>query len=121
MRSFNGMTAVSFKIDGSGNNDSGRWVPAPKRTSQADFYSANTNIIDQSGRRYRLIDDNVNVPEQITYQGGNYVLAPHETIFVTYLFDALDPAARNLDVTFPEIIKDGNLDLSRLTMHVVLQ
>jgi hypothetical protein len=121
IRKYNGMTAITFKIDGSGNSDSDRWVPAPRRTAQADFYTANTNVIDQNGRRYRLIDDNVDLPEQIRYAGGNYVLAPHETVFVTYLFEALDPSARKLNVTFPEIIKDGNLDVSRVTMHVVLQ
>jgi hypothetical protein len=115
------MTAITIKVDGSNNDDPYRWIPAPTRTAQAGFYTANTNIIDQNGRRYRLVDDNVDVPEQVKYKGGNYVLAPYETIFVTYLFEALDPNARKLNITFPGIIKDGNMDASRVTMHVVLQ
>jgi hypothetical protein len=115
------MTAVTIKIDGSGNDTSDRWIPAPMRTSQASFYSANTNIVDQSGRRYRLVDDDVDVPEQVKYSGGNYVLAPHESVLVTYLFEPLTPDARKLSITFPGIIKDGNMDVSRITMRVVLQ
>jgi hypothetical protein len=120
LREYNGMTAVTFKVDGSNNSEPYRWIPAPKRTSMSEFYTSNTNIIDQSGRRYRLLEDNPDVPEQTKYENGNYVLAPRETVFVTYLFEAIDPAARKFDVTFPEIIKDGNLDLSRLTIHVVM-
>jgi hypothetical protein len=121
IRQYNGMTAVTIKVDGSGNQESDRWIPAPMRTAQASYYTANTNIVDQNGRRYRLLDDDVDLPEQVKYRGGNYILAPHESVLVTYLFELLSPDARKLNLTFPGIIKDGNLDVSRVTMRVVLQ
>ena len=121
VRIYNGLTAVTFKIDGSNNADPYRWVPAPMETAMHDFYTANTNIIDQSGRRYRLVDDNPDVPEQTKYNNGNYVLAPHEIILVTYLFEPLDSSARKLNITFPEVIKDGNFDVGRITIRVALQ
>jgi TolB-like protein len=121
IRSYNGLTAITFKIDGSSNSDPYRWIPAPMQTAAHDFYTANTNIIDQNGRRYRLMDDSVDLPEQPKYSNGNYVLAPHESIFVTYAFEPLGPAAHKLKITFPEIIKDGNLDVGRVTILVGLQ
>ncbi|HEV7676334.1 MAG TPA: CsgG/HfaB family protein [Candidatus Angelobacter sp.] len=121
IRRYHGLTAVTFKIDGSSNNDPYRWVPAPMQTSMHDFYTANTDLVDQNGRRYRLLEDSPDLPEQTKYKNGNYVLAPHESIVVTYLFEPIDTPTRKLKVTFPAIIKDGNLDVGRVTIHVALQ
>jgi len=81
-----------------------------------------TNIIDSNGRRYALINDHPDVPEQIrNYQSDSiYMFEPHESVLVTYLFEKVDDTAQSLDVHFISMNGDGELPDVK-AIHVVLQ
>ena len=119
IRSMNSLTAVTFKID---NSMAGKqaWIRQP---SQFPFgiYTNKTLIIDNNGRRYRLVNDHPDVPEQVSrYEMNVYTLEPHEIAYVTYLFEKLDPAARSFDVHFISMNTDGDFP-DQTPIHVALQ
>jgi len=112
IRTINGFTAVTFKVDGSGNSRSDLFVVQVKGGSD-DFRTEHTYLIDNNGRRYHLVNEKPEVPEQIPSYDNNgfYMLAPHEVVFVTYLFDKVDDSARNLEVHFSNFVWDmGKVD-----------
>jgi hypothetical protein len=88
-----------------------------------DIMPRGTNIIDNNGRRYKLINDKPDVPEQIqNYEMDSvYQLEAREAVFVTYLFEKLDDSARSLDVHFISMNQDGDSPSNVQPIHVVLQ
>jgi hypothetical protein len=104
IRIINDFTAITFKVDGSMNDQKGLFVICPFGT---DSWSTDTNIVDNNGRRYRLVNSAPDVPEKVDCNAGIggaegrlYYLEPHETVYPTYLFERIDPRARTLEIHF---------------------
>jgi hypothetical protein len=99
IREVNGMTAITFKVDGSMNSQQG--IGLMKITAGSGEGNM-TNVIDSNGRRYRLL--NGNPDGRLSYVTGIgpdvYRLEPHETVYPTYLFENIDHNASSLDIHF---------------------
>lgn len=98
IRTGNGNTALSLKIDGSMNTRTDVNIFCP--TSDSDF-GRSLNIVDNHGRRYRFLGTTLVFPERLACEnGGPYNLAPHEVVYQTYLFDQFDENISSFDVNF---------------------
>jgi hypothetical protein len=115
IRIINGFTALTFKIDGSAN---GQQRIAYRRPNNP---SIDTLIIDDQGRRYAMVNETPSVAEQPRFAPDSpfYWLEPHESIFVTYLYERLSPDVRSFDVKFSGLINDIGEQPQQI--HVVLQ
>src|SRR5258708_40273759 len=111
VRNCNGLTAVTFKLDGSGNTRSDVQIICP---ASNDSVGIRTNIIDDTGNRHRFIGPS-DALEHMNCDGSFYLLAPHEVVYRTWLFENWDPSIRTFD--FNTVNTSGQA----FQIHVVLQ